>query len=102
MSDVLVVKLEQLKSSIGTFDPSVWKSAFLKRCAQIDGELRTVWDSEWASKCNGKELLETVCREYQINRDRREIKRDLVRRIRDQKSTEWQKVRDLLTKAFGA
>jgi len=100
MSEILVMKLAQLKSSTDAIDPMIWKTEFLTNCRRIDAKLRKVWDSEWALKCNGKELLEAVCREFQINRDRREIKRDLVRSIRDQKTPEWQRVMELLRNAM--
>jgi len=100
MGEVLVMKLTQLKSVIAALDLSSWKSEFLTRCSEIDAKLRADWDTEWQVKCNGKELFEAACREYQVNRDRREIKREVVRRIKDQKSAEWQKVRDLLEHAM--
>lgn len=101
MSDLLVAQLKELQSSISAMNLFFWKEEFLNRCTKIDADTRSTWDSEWVSRCNGKELLELVCREYRINRDRREIKRELVRQIRDENSPEWQKVKSLLLRALG-
>ncbi|WP_072659161.1 ATP-dependent nuclease [Mariprofundus micogutta] len=96
MRDILFGKLQSLKDSLSDLDLDTWRNSFLTSCESINAELVAAWDVNWAAKCNGKELIEKICREYSINRDRREIKKELVRLIRDQNSPEWRTVEGLL------
>ncbi len=99
MADILSDKLGELKGAVSTLDLNAWNNEFLARCSQVHAELASDWDSDWRLKCNGKVLLERVFREYTVNRDRRELKKELARGIREQQSPEWQAVDKMLREA---
>lgn len=96
-AEILESKLAQLKTTIGSLELSAWKSTYIQNCRKFDEQLRSSWEKDWVDNCNGKELLEQIFRKYQINRDRRELKKDLIRRLRDRQEPEWKNVQGLLT-----
>lgn len=100
MANLLVQKLGNLKATVSGLALETWRQRFLARCRVEDEKLRVEWDTSWPTKCNGKDLLEAVCREYSVHRDRREIKKEIMRRLREQTSSEWQSVEKLLRQAL--
>jgi hypothetical protein len=100
MRDILFAKLEELKTKVSTFDLASWKETYLEQCETINTELAKEWDGNWTSYANGKTLIENMCRKYKVSRDRREIKKEIVSRIRDQKTPEWQTVENILKEAL--
>ncbi|MDH3690731.1 MAG: AAA family ATPase [Gammaproteobacteria bacterium] len=100
MAEILAKKLTSLRSSVSKLDIDAWKVNFLKAVDNKHTEVDEQWDTGWAELCDGKKLLEVVCREYSVNRDRTEIKKDIVRRLRDQQTVEWQNVDKKLREAI--
>ncbi|MCK4823599.1 AAA family ATPase, partial [bacterium] len=96
MAGILYQKLDQLKTEITSLDLDSWNEGFMTRCNQIQNELVAAWDTEWVISCNGKELLEKVFNEFTVKRSRIDLKKELIRRMRDHMTSEWQTIRQLL------
>jgi hypothetical protein len=101
MAGTLTEKLQALRQTLNELDIKDWKSNFLNSTADKHAEFEKEWDSDWASVCDGKSLFENVCREYSVNRDRTEIKKQVIRQLRDQRAQEWQQVNAMLVDEFG-
>lgn len=98
MAKILKEKLSSLKESASILDLENWEQNFLKDCDVLEKDLTKDWDTNWLQKCNGKKLLQEICDRYSINRDRKEIKKEIVRTLRNLQTPEWQAVDDLLKK----
>ena len=88
------------KIFIENIDFKKWKESFTKETKSLYEEMKKDWDSNWEIKCNGKHLIEQICRKYSIHRERRDLKKDLVRHNREQQTAEWKKVSELLSKVL--
>ncbi len=100
MAEILKGKLATLRESALSLDLETWEQDFLKGCEASESELTKDWETNWLQKCNGKKLLQCICDKYSISRDRKEIKKEIVRRIRSQQTPEWQSVDALLRAAM--
>ena len=100
MSEILHQKLTQLTRDITDLDLDTWKDRYIVSCNQYHKQLKAEWDTEWVRNCNGKELLENICNEFTIKRNRRDIKKEIIRRMRDQATIEWQTIKTLLNNSL--
>ncbi|MBW8066587.1 MAG: hypothetical protein GJU73_04000 [Ferrovum sp.] len=100
MAEILKGKLATLRESALSLDIETWEQEFLKGCEASESELTKDWKTNWLQKCNGKKLLQCICDKYSISRDRKEIKKEIMRRIRSQQTPEWQSVDALLRAAM--
>jgi hypothetical protein len=100
MAGILEGKLITLRESVLTLDIEIWEQDFLKGCEAREKELTRDWETNWLQKCNGKKLLQSICDKYSISRDRKEIKKEIVRRLRNQQTPESQSVDALLRGAM--
>ena len=100
MAEILKGKLNTLKESVFSLDLNTWEQGFIKNCEAREQELRRDWETDWLKKCNGKKLLQGIFDKYSISRDRKEIKKEIVRRLRSQQTHEWQSVDTHLREAM--
>ncbi|USA42356.1 AAA family ATPase [Spongiibacter taiwanensis] len=73
-----------------------WKENFITNASKIKRELTEDWILSWQDECSGKELINEICKKYNVNIDRREFKKAAFRRMKEKNSQEWQKISDML------
>lgn len=100
MAAVLKGKLTTLRDAVSSLNLETWEDTFLAGCQAREKELRKAWDDTWEKECDGKNLLLAVCRTYEVARDRKELKKEIIRVLRDQQATEWQEVDSRLRHAM--
>lgn len=100
MADVIRDKLSALQSIVSKIDLDTWRADFINSCNAKFKEASNEWDSEWVLKCDGKTLFSKICRNYSVTRHRRELKKEVIRRLRDQQSTEWQTIEKMLSECL--
>ena len=99
MAEVLSDQMKSLQKELNSQNLDEWRKQYLSDTKSSHAEYEREWSATWEIESDGKSLIEALCREYSIKRDRRELKKELVRGIREQKTPEWNMVVQLLSNA---
>lgn len=101
IGEVLSNRLQEIKSALDDFDKIGWKQEFVRNCELRHSDLKEEWRDEWIKLCSGKRLLNDLYEEYTIRTSKMDLKRRLVRRMRNEESEEWTLIRSKIRDALG-
>ena len=96
IAKALACEIDTIKSKLGNFECNNWSAAFVEECERLHAEYQTDWGPNWSVECNGKELLMRVCNHYGAQKPRLEIKKDIMRKIREAQTNEWKSMKTII------
>ncbi|WP_144394704.1 ATP-dependent nuclease [Pleionea sediminis] len=98
MAGILFKKLESLKTDLVKMDLENWEEKYIEACKEKDKELSKSWGGKWISECNGKDVLDKLFNYYSVKCSRIELKKSLMRLMKEKESSEWKEIQKLLIK----
>jgi predicted ATPase len=92
----LATRIDSLREGLAAFSPERWMREFREGCERKDNEMRPLWESEWKTRCNGKQLFTDVFATWHFRVKQLTVKKAIVRRMRQEKASEWQMMREAI------
>jgi hypothetical protein len=96
----LVERIQNIRMQIGEFNKDAWMEAFLFNVATRKRAIEDSLQTNWKDLCDGKKLLDDLYGRFIIKKDKREFKKDLMKRMREAETDEWRIIRDILSEAL--
>lgn len=78
-----------------------WTEIFRAGVEQKKQNMLRMWESDWASLCDGKKLISDLHKAVQPRRSEAAFKLAIVREMRDQETRNWREWLTLMTKVIG-
>lgn len=100
IADILVDRLINIAGQVHNIKKNVWVPSFLTKCEKIDKLTTSDWEDKWEKKCNGKDLIDALYREYKINLPKLEFKKKMISQMRLDKSDNWRVIESILRESL--
>jgi hypothetical protein len=97
VGNTLFGRIEAAKQSICNLEETSWKDKFLTDVATKRAELKTTWDTTWQIECDGKWLFRSLQKRVQLNMSLLIFKKQIIGRMRQNKSKLWETVNNKLS-----
>ena len=97
ISEVLFARLAKAKEQLLQVDEGTWKAEFMRAVASERVGLEAIWETKWATDCDGKRLFEDLKRSVLIKMDLRRFKTRVMKEMMSMQSETWKSVQTSLS-----
>ena len=101
ISAAVFERIEAAKLSICNLERENWTRNFIIEVKAKREELERSWDTRWRTDCDGKKLFRSLQKRVQLGMPLLVFKKQVIRRMRELNTIEWQRITRMLSDLIG-
>jgi hypothetical protein len=96
IAEALFERMSAARLSLPQIEKADWVDRFKSAMQGRQSELRLIWEDKWKETCDGKKLISDLHRAAALKMSIEAFKDRIVRRMRETRSENWLRAKDLL------